>query len=69
MPLSRWLSEDLADMMRDTLVSERKLAPWFDQREIERYVTEHVSGRASHASRLWPLFVMALWIDRLKVAM
>ena len=63
-PLSRWLREDLADMMRDTLVSKKALARWFRQDVIERYVDEHVSGRASHSTRLWPLFVLALWADR-----
>jgi asparagine synthase (glutamine-hydrolysing) len=66
-PLTRWLKEDLADMMRDTLVGRRTLSRWFHQERIERYVDEHVSGRASHSTRLWPLFVLALWMDRFKV--
>jgi asparagine synthase (glutamine-hydrolysing) len=67
-PLTRWLKEDLADMMRDTLVSRRTLARWFRQDVIERYVDEHVSGRASHSTRLWPLFVLAMWVERFRVA-
>ncbi|HTQ75002.1 MAG TPA: asparagine synthase (glutamine-hydrolyzing) [Burkholderiales bacterium] len=66
-PLSRWLREDLADMMRDTLVSKRTLARWFRQNVIERYVDEHVSGRVSHSTRLWPLFVLAMWVERFRV--
>ena len=66
-PLARWLKDDLADMMRDTLVSRKTLSRWFRQDVIERYVGEHVSGRASHTNRLWPLFVLALWIDRYRV--
>jgi asparagine synthase (glutamine-hydrolysing) len=66
-PLSRWLKEDLADMMRDTLVSKKTLARWFRQDVIERYVDEHVSGRVSHSTRLWPLFVLAMWADRFRV--
>jgi asparagine synthase (glutamine-hydrolysing) len=66
-PLSRWLKDDLADMMRDTLVSRKTLSRWFRQDVIERYVDEHVSGRASHSTRLWPLFVLALWVDRFRV--
>ena len=66
-PLTRWLKEDLADMMRDTLVSKRTLARWFRQEVIERYVDEHVSGRVSHSTRLWPLFVLATWADRFRV--
>jgi len=67
-PLSRWLKDDLADMMRDTLVSRKTLSRWFRQEEVERYVAEHVSGRASHSTRLWPLLVLALWVERFKVA-
>jgi asparagine synthase (glutamine-hydrolysing) len=66
-PLARWLAGDLAAMMRDTLVSRKTLARWCRQDVIERYVDEHVSGRASHTNRLWPLFVLALWIDRYRV--
>ncbi len=66
-PLARWLKDDLADMMRDALVSRKTLARWFRQDVIERYVDEHVSGRASHTNRLWPLFVLALWAARFKV--
>ena len=66
-PLTRWLREDLADMMRDTLVSRRTLSRWFRQEEVERYVAEHVSGRGSHSTRLWPLLVLALWVERFRV--
>ena len=67
-PLTRWLKEDLADMLRDTLVSRKTLSHWFRQDEVERYVAEHVSGRASHSTRLWPLLVLALWVERFRVA-
>jgi len=67
-PLTRWLREDLAAMMRDTLVSRKTLSHWFRQEQVERYVIEHISGRASHSTRLWPLLVLALWVERFKVA-
>jgi asparagine synthase (glutamine-hydrolysing) len=66
-PLTRWLREDLAGMMRDTLVSRKTLSHWFRQEEVERYVAEHVSGRVSHSTRLWPLLVLALWVERFRV--
>ena len=66
-PLSRWLKDDLAGMMRETLVSRKTLARWFRQDVIERYVDEHLSGRASHSTRLWPLLVLSLWTERFKV--
>jgi asparagine synthase (glutamine-hydrolysing) len=67
-PLSKWLREDLAPMMQDLLIGQKRLAPWFQQKTVERYVTEHVNGVAGHSTRLWPMFVLALWIERFKVA-
>src|SRR5262245_65895272 len=39
-PLTRWLREDLADMMRDTLISTKQLARWCRQDVIERCVSD-----------------------------
>lgn len=66
-PLGRWLKEDLGEMMRDSLVSRRMLAPWVRQETVTRQVEEHLSGRASHSNRLWSLFVLALWVERFRV--
>jgi asparagine synthase (glutamine-hydrolysing) len=66
-PLARWLKEDLAGMLHDVLVDKRVLAPWFRQNEVERIVADHRSGRGSHSARLWPLLVLALWVERFKV--
>ena len=66
-PLTRWLKEDLSDMLRDALVDKRTLAPWFRQDEVGRYVGEHLSGRGTHSTRLWPLLILALWVERFRV--
>ncbi|MBI4294351.1 MAG: asparagine synthase (glutamine-hydrolyzing) [Betaproteobacteria bacterium] len=66
-PLSRWLKDDLADVLRDSLVQKRTLAHWFRQDVVERYVEEHVSGRASHSTKLWPLLILATWVERFRV--
>jgi len=66
-PLARWLKDDLAAMLRDTLIDKRTLAPWFHQQTVERYVDEHLSGSGSHSNRLWPLLVLALWVERFRV--
>ncbi len=66
-PLGRWLKEDLAGMVRDVLLDKHLLAPWFRQQEVERTVEEHLSGRGSHSTRLWPLLVLALWVERFGV--
>ena len=66
-PLSRWLRDDLAEMLRDTLIARKSLAHWFRQDVVERYVEEHLSGRVSHSTKLWPLLILALWAQRFRV--
>ena len=67
-PLGRWLKEDLSEMLRDLLLGQKTLAPWIRQEVVERYVNEHVSGKAGHGMRLWPLLVLALWVQRFEVS-
>jgi asparagine synthase (glutamine-hydrolysing) len=68
-PLARWLREDFGPLLRERLLDNRTLAPWFDQELVARYVEEHLSGKGSHSQRLWPLLVLAIWIDKFKVDM
>ena len=68
-PLARWLREDFGPLLRERLLDNRTLAPWFDQELVTRYVEEHLSGKGSHSQRLWPLLVLAIWIDKFKVDM
>ena len=66
-PLARWLREDFGPLLRERLLDQQTLAPWFDQAQVTRYVEEHLSGRGSHSQRLWPLLVLAIWIKRFGV--
>ena len=66
-PLAHWLKDDLSGMLRDVLVDKRVLAPWFRQDMVDRTVNEHLSGSGSHSARLWPLLVLALWVERFRV--
>lgn len=66
-PLARWLREDLRVMMKDLLLGQRNLSTWFDQATVEQYVNEHLEGRVSHSTRLWPLLMLSLWIERCRV--
>jgi asparagine synthase (glutamine-hydrolysing) len=67
-PLARWLREDLAPMLHETLVEKRMLSNWFRQDAVERYVAEHRAGTTSHANKLWPLLVLSLWVQRFRVS-
>jgi asparagine synthase (glutamine-hydrolysing) len=66
-PLARWLREDFGPLLRERLIERQTLAPWFDQAQVTRYVEEHLSGRGSHSQKLWPLLVLAIWVDRFEV--
>lgn len=66
-PLARWLREDFGRLMRERLIDNQTLAPWFDQVQVARYVEEHLAGTGSHSQRLWPLLVLAIWIDKFQV--
>ncbi len=61
-PLKNWLRHELEPMMRELLSEEnirrRGLFRWA---AVERNITEHVSGRANHAHRLFPLMVFERW--------
>ena len=66
-PLARWLREDFGPLLRERLLERRALAAWFDQGQVARYVEEHLSGRGSHSQKLWPLLVLAIWVERMQV--
>ena len=66
-PLARWLREDFGPQLRELLIDRRTLGPWFEQAQVTRYVEEHLSGRGSHSQKLWPLLVLAIWVERMQV--
>ena len=59
----------MGSLLREQLLDNRTLAPWFDQVQVARYVEEHLSGKGSHSQRLWPLLVLAIWVDKFQVDM
>ena len=64
-PLGRWLREDLAGPLRETLLDEglaRKRV--FRKEALAGLIEEHVSGRGDHRHRLWALLVLARWLGK-----
>jgi asparagine synthase (glutamine-hydrolysing) len=64
-PIGRWLREDLSDLVEERIVrgfdrSDSPLCPL----EVGRMARDHLAGRADHASRLWALLMLQLWIDQ-----
>lgn len=66
-PTGRWLREDLQPMLRDYLLGSSTLNAWLQPACVSALVDEHLSGRASHAKRLWSLLCLALWVERFGV--
>ena len=67
MPLEKWVREDFGPILRERLLAQKTLAPWFRQDAVERMVEEHLSGRASHSNRLYSLLVLSQWVVSFKV--
>lgn len=61
-PIAKWLSGDLAGLMQERLLAERRLDPWLDTAAIEKLVRGHLSGEQPNARRLWTLLVAAEWL-------
>jgi len=68
-PLSDWIRNDFGPMLRERLLEQRTLAPWFRQDAVERMVEEHLCGRGLHGNRLWSLLVLAQWVKNFGVAL
>lgn len=61
-PIAKWLSGDLAGLMQERLLAERRLDPWLDTAAIDKLVRGHLSGEKPNARRLWTLLVAAEWL-------
>lgn len=61
-PLERWFRKELREMVCDYLSPERiKKEGIFDEREVQTYIKEHLSGESNHQHRLWVLLVWEMW--------
>lgn len=62
-PMKTWLRRDLRDMVEalegGALVQEYGL---IRGSYVRKLVQDHVSGRADHAHRLWPLVMLEFWV-------
>jgi asparagine synthase (glutamine-hydrolysing) len=64
-PIDQWFRKELRDLLLDTLSPQRiKKEGLFDERVVEEKVNEHLSGRANHQYRLWPLLMWEMWRER-----
>jgi asparagine synthase (glutamine-hydrolysing) len=61
-PLAVWFRGDLREAFDDVLQSPKtRQRGYFNSREVDRLLMEHLSGRRDHELRLWQLFMFELW--------
>lgn len=61
-PLTRWLQNDLKDLMREELNPKKiKIEGIFNSEKVEMFMNEHLSGKRDNRKKLWPLIVFEMW--------
>jgi asparagine synthase (glutamine-hydrolysing) len=64
-PLDRWLRKELKAPLLDYLSPDRlSREGLFNTNIVEDTVNEHITGKANHHYRLWPLLMWELWRER-----
>jgi asparagine synthase (glutamine-hydrolysing) len=64
-PVAEWFKGELRDALQDELSPERiRRQGLFESTEVQRLLSEHLSGRRDHRKALWTLFVFQLWHRR-----
>ena len=63
-PIAEWLKGRLNSLMHDMLSSDRvRSQGLFNADYVQKLISEHESGAASHHKELWTLLVFQLWFD------
>ena len=66
-PLALWLRSELKPLLTDVLSDGGiKAVGYLEHREVQRLVSEHLSGSANHESKLWALLNLVLWEQQRK---
>jgi len=64
-PIADWINGSLREEVEALLAPERlRRQELLDPEPVSRLLAEHRAGRADHARRLWPLFVLQRWYER-----
>lgn len=67
-PMPAWIKSDLSPLLRQRLLEEGLLDKWIRRDVVERYLSDHLAGRAYHSKQLWPLLVLSEWMRQYKVS-
>jgi asparagine synthase (glutamine-hydrolysing) len=61
-PAQEWFRGPWAEFARaHLLASDARVARYFEQRALERLITDHREGRAQNGHQLWALVMLELW--------
>ncbi|MBB3032761.1 XrtA/PEP-CTERM system amidotransferase [Alteriqipengyuania lutimaris] len=59
LPLSQWFRNELSEVARTAVRSERLLdSGWFDPDSLSALAEDHIAGRRDHARELWQLLML-----------
>jgi asparagine synthase (glutamine-hydrolysing) len=64
-PIAKWLRGEMREMVESNLRSKKFIDRGIvDGNVTERYLDDHIQGRADHATKLWTLLMLELWYQR-----
>ena len=64
-PIAEWFKNELREPLQEELSEARlKAQGIFEHAEVQRLLSDHLSGRRDHRKQLWTLFVFQLWHRR-----
>ncbi len=64
-PVAQWLKGELREAVTDELSPDRLRSQGiFEPAEVQRLLSEHLTGRRDHRKQLWTLFMFQLWHRR-----
>ena len=67
-PYENWLKEPLKDFLNDTLFTHKnKEMKLFDEKVLNKLITEHQTGKANHGFLLWKTMNFSIWLQHNKV--
>ncbi|MDO6705897.1 XrtA/PEP-CTERM system amidotransferase [Photobacterium sp. 1_MG-2023] len=65
LPLSHWFRHQLQPLLHEQVLSPVMMdSGYFEPRQLQKLVTEHVSGRGDHGAALWSLLMFAQFLSR-----
>ncbi len=63
-PVGYWLKNELQDWTEQRLKFISKNQKLFNQKQINQYWQEHLSGKSDRQYHLWPCLVLSIWLEK-----